>query len=251
MRDPKSLFLLLLSAFLYSCGSAPNAETPQLKAWVLMENISSEYEADLVENFIERTLSQEGIPQLSREYRPIELYGEQDTYMANPWRVLLEKKQGRLYVWKLDRNEVFSNANSWSSWTTVFSSYFQKSMEEAYEFAERTPNIDVKNEAILVTYISKHKEEKEAVYEAVGRAYVDYICDLADKIVTIKDWEYCDYATTKSCTGYYVTYEIEADFYVLVKYIEENEGTGFQVTRLYAGDSIIELEQAMEADLYY
>ena len=250
MKNSK-LLILLLSLFLCSCGLSPNADTPQLKAWVLMENI--DFERDLKNDFISHILAEENIAQLHSEYLPVELYGEQDTYMANPWRVLLEINKEEsyvLYVWNLDRTKTISN-NRWID--TIPYHYYNnpQTMEEAYNKAEEWISTKDKNEIILSSYVFLNKEEAEVVREAVGRAYVDYIYQYADESVSMKDWEICDYATTKSCTGYYVTYEIGDDFYVLLRYVEEDEDSGFQIKQLYAGDSIVELEQAMQSDMYY
>ena len=252
MKNYKRL-VLLLSLFLCSCGMEPNADTPQLKAWVMMNNIDDDVMYDLQNSFIRQILAEETISQLRSDYCPVKLYGEEGTYMANPWRVLLEREEslyyGNLYEWDLDRTKIFSFDNArWLSWTTVLSSYGSETMEEAYRLVELGQS---SNEEILYVYTFVNEEECKAVYEAVGRAYVDYIYADAEEYVSVKDWEFCDYATTQSCTGYYVTYEIDGYFYVLLRYVEEDEGTGFQIKQLYAGDSIVELEQEMQSDMYY
>ncbi len=252
------LLVLLLSLFLCSCGMEPNADTPQLKAWVMMNNIDNDVMYDLNNSFIRQILAEETISQLRSDYCPVKLYGEEGTYMANPWRVLLEweaSNYGNLYEWDLNRTKIFSFDNATLfSWTMVSSYYRPETMEDAYRLVERidyySSNQD-KNNVILYAYTFVNQEEGKAVYEAVGRAYVDYIYADAEEYVSMKDWEFCDYATTQSCTGYYVTYEIDGYFYVLLRYVEEDEGTGFQIKQLYAGDSIVELEQEMQSDMYY
>jgi hypothetical protein len=257
MKNHK-LLVLLLSLFLCSCGMEPNADTPQLKAWVMMNNIDSDVMDDLKNSFIRQILAEETIFQLRSDYCPVKLYGEEGTYMANPWRVLLEREASlhycNLYEWDLDRTKIFSFNAPWFSWTTILSTYRPKTMEDAYRLVEvelgQSSN-QGKNKEILYAYTFVNEEECKAVYEAVGRAYVDYIYADAEEYVSVKDWEFCDYATTQSCTGYYVTYEIDGYFYVLVRYVEEDEDTGFQIKQLYAGDSIVELEQEMQSDMYY
>ena len=76
-------------------------------------------------------------------------------------------------------------------------------------------------------------------------AFTGCSSELSNEYVTVKDWEYDDDSTTKSCTGYYITYEIGDGFYVLTSLIEEDNSTKFEIEILYSGDSMIDLEQTL------
>ena len=91
--------------------------------------------------------------------------------------------------------------------------------------------------------MSEPQNQKE--WHVVVNEWVDYIYEQADEHVIVKDWEYDEDSTTKSCTGYYITYEIGDGFYVLTSLIEEDNSTKFEIEILYSGDSMIDLEQTL------
>lgn len=94
-------------------------------------------------------------------------------------------------------------------------------------------------------YIQSNPEESATLRLATGNGYINYFINKANDYVTVKDWEYDDDSTTKSCTGYYITYEIGDGFYVLTSLIEEDNSTKFEIEILYSGDSMIDLEQTL------
>lgn len=261
MKNSK-LLILLLGIFFCSCGPTPNADTAQLKAWIMMENVSNNLKHQISQMFVDEILYDGTFEIFNADNRTLELLGEQDSYFVNPWRELLTLRSEDMcgyfgYGWKLNPKEIdleFYFYNSWLQSPLTNNTY--PTLEEIYEkssgwYSPSNPQrFDYINGALLNTYVKLNQDVAQEVYRAVGRAYIDFVREYAEEVVSVKDWDYCKHATTQSCTGYYVTYEIGEGFYVLVRYVEEDEGSGFQIQRLYAGESIIELEQAMEEDMY-
>ena len=88
--------------------------------------------------------------------------------------------------------------------------------------------------------------EHKAAMEEIITKYVNYIANRAEKLVKMMDWE-SDYgSTTKNCKGYFVTYSINKNYYVLTQIVEESKSDEFELKTLYRGTSIIDLDRKLE-----
>lgn len=228
MRKLK-LFLTVVAASLMfgSCGfDGPNlADKPQIKAWVLMENIS--YTDQIAEQFIS-SLLKEGSVELLDPNHPTAKVVIQDS--VNPYCGLFSE-EGSCIVdkWSLNRNNTI-----------------KRIADEDLGLRARWSDMDGE----CVDYFRTHKAESEQLLREVAAKWVDYIYDYADEEVKVLDWEYCLSTTTDSFSGYYVTYEIGEGYYVLVRLTEADNGDEFEVKRIYRGDSLLKLERAYkDADM--
>ncbi len=224
-----------------------------------MENVSGSLKGQISQMFVDKILHDGTFEIFNADNRTLELLGEQDSYFVNPWRELLTLRSDDLcwlYGWELNPKEINLKFYGWGWLQSPLTNNTYPTLEETYEkaldwYSPTNPKrFDYINGALLNTYVNLNQDVAQEVYRAVGRAYIDFVKEYAEEVVSVKDWDYCEHATTQSCTGYYVTYEIGDGFYVLVRYVEEDEGSGFQIQRLYAGESIIKLEQAMQEDMY-
>ena len=228
MRKLK-LFLTVVAASLMfgSCGfDGPNfADKPQIKAWVLMENIS--YTDQIAEQFISSLLKEGSVELLDPEH-PTAKIVVQDSF--NPYRGLFSE-EGSCIVdkWSLNRNNTI-----------------KRIADEDLGLRARWSDMDGE----CVDYFRTHKAESEQLLREVAAKWVDYVYDYADEEVKVLDWEYCLSTTTDSFSGYYVTYEIGEGYYVLVRLTEADNGDEFEVKRIYRGDSLLKLERAYkDADM--
>lgn len=258
MKHIKSILTLTVFAavisFTTSCGGPKYADTDQIKSWIMMESITKDVADGINDGFITK-LKQNSVAGINTE-ATIELLGAQDTYIVNPWVDLCENHMLKYFKpsrWEINRNDLIS----------MYSPYYcnrlgdnitrlneiandaLRHIEKHYETGEYDLDayLEIYNSAILDIYMSEPQNQKE--WHVVVNEWVDYIYEQADEYVTVKDWEYDDDSTTKSCTGYYITYEIGDGFYVLTSLIEEDNSTKFEIEILYSGDSMIDLEQTL------
>ena len=228
MRKLK-LFLTVVAASLMfgSCGfDGPDlADEPQIKAWVLMENIS--YTDKIAKRFVS-SLLKEGSVELFDPNHPTAQVVIQDS--VNPYCGLFSKRGSEIVnSWRLNRHETIKVITDES---LVYRAGWGVMDEEC------------------VDYFRTHEAESKQLLREVAVKWVDYVYDYANEEVKVLDWEYCFSTTTDSFSGYYVTYEIGEGYYVLVRLTEADNGDEFEVKRIYRGDSLLQLERAyMDAEM--
>ena len=264
MKYIKSILTLAIFAavisFTTSCGGPKYADTDQIKSWIMMESITKDVADGINEGFLSR-LKSNRIKGLDIEQTSIELLGPQDTYMTNPWIELFENHILKYFNpikwsrtrWYLNRNDIISRyVPYYCSWIGEEDGGLKNIMDDAliriaehYETGQWSLEayLERYNNAALDLYMKEKEHQQE--WNIVVNAWIDYVYERAQEYVTVKDWEYDDDSTTKSCTGYYVTYEIGDGFYVLTSLIEEDNSTKFEIEILYSGDSMIDLEQTL------
>ena len=258
MKYIKSILTLAIFAavisFPTSCGGPKYADTDQIKAWIMMESITKDVADGINDGFITK-LKQNSVDGINTE-ATIELLGVQDTYIVNPWVDLCENHMLKYFKpsrWEINRNDLVSMyspyyCNRLGDNITRLNEIANDAMrhiEKHYETGEYDLDayLEIYNSAILDIYMSEPQNQKE--WHVVVNEWVDYIYEQADEHVIVKDWEYDEDSTTKSETGYYITYEIGDGFYVLTSLIEEDNSTKFEIEILYSGDSMIDLEQTL------
>ncbi len=264
MKTYRVFIFVALYLLMCSCSSAPiaptHADTYQIKAWVLMENISEDYQSQLNKDFINKILEQPTIPALSDTNKTLKLVGKQDSYMVNPWRSMLtsylENCRDALYRWELDPNHIKRvGGYGWMFDYRTGDHFLPHTMEYAYEKAYREQKrgqvgyLKESNYDIIDIYVSQNKQIANEVHEYVCNEYINYIFNHANSVVTMKEWEIDLLSTTDSYRGYHITYEIGTGFYVLISYLELNSGNEFQVRQIYSGNSLIDLGRAKSGDL--
>ena len=228
MRKLK-LFLTVVAASLMfgSCGfDGPKlADEPQIKAWVLMENIS--YTDKIAEQFISSLLEEGSVELLDPEH-PTAKVVIQDSF--NPYRGLFSEEGSCIVdTWRLNRNKTIEAIT-----------------DESLVYRASWGGMDEE----CVDYFRTHEAESKQLLREVAVKWVDYVYNYANEEVKVLDWEYCLSTTTDSFSGYYVTYEIGEGYYVLVRLTEADNGDEFEVKRIYRGDSLLKLERAyMDAEM--
>ena len=88
--------------------------------------------------------------------------------------------------------------------------------------------------------------EERAEAEEIVRDHIfefrDFYVDLIDDAVKVLDWEEDPDTDTKLCKGYFITYEIDSDFYALVHLTEyKKDSDQCEVEIIYSGESLSEL----------
>lgn len=224
------LLAAALALLLVACGGPQHAESEQIKAYVLMRNIDSDYKESLAKRFLNKVMA-EGSIELLNPNHPTAKVVIQDA--INPYVSLCYKQANDVFGvwadWELNRNENIENIKdrdlvSIASWSDMDSE--------------------------CVDYFKSHKAEGEQLLGQLASKWVDYIYAYAAEEVKVKEWDVCLSQTTDTISAYYVTYEVGTGYYVLIRLIEVDGGNEFEVKRIYRGDSLIDLEQAwLDADL--
>lgn len=218
-----------LALLLVACGGPQHAEREQIKAYVLMRNIDSDYKESLAKRFLNKVMA-EGSIELLNPNHPTAKVVIQDA--INPYVSLCYEEAERVLFWldwELNRNENIENIKdrdlvSIASWSDM--------------------------DGECVDYFKSHKAEGKRLLNALAYKWVDYIYAYAAEEVKVKEWNPCLSQTTDTISAYYVTYEVGTGYYVLIRLIEVDGGNEFEVKRIYRGDSLIDLEQAwLDADL--
>lgn len=251
-----------------SCGGSKTADTSQVKAYVLMSSMdknSVEKGIDDYINTIERgKIKIKKLPDYTQEF-----FDEEGMPECNPVleyaRVFLRNSiAGSLYnkiSWELDECSAllsdFGNYpnQSYDSWEYNC----PRDLKEAKQELEKEIKWIVEGEVspsksyckklntlLINIYRMENPAEHKAAMEEIITKYVNYIANRAEKLVKIMDWE-SDYgSTTKNCKGYFVTYSINKNYYVLTQIVEESKSDEFELKTLYRGTSIIDLDRKLE-----
>ena len=224
------LLAAFAALFLVACGGPQHAERDQIKAWVLMENINSDYSESLADNFMAEVVAEESIELLNSEH-PTAKVVIQDGINPYVGLCLMEARHVlKPYHWELNRNKLI------------------KYIKECGDLVEIAKWSEMDGEC--VDYFKSHKDEGKQLLGQLASKWVDYIYAYAAEEVKVKEWNTCLSQTTDTISAYYVTYEIGTGYYVLIRLIEVDGGDEFEVKRIYRGDSLIDLEQAwLDADL--
>ena len=253
MKHIKSILTLAIFAavisFTTSCGGPKYADTDQIKAWIFYKSVDGEILTDTYNEYIDK-LKQNSIKGVTIPEASIELWGEQDTYYINPWiyrtMTSIPTTWGIPY-WELDQNKILTKYLE--EWDYIYGPDRFAPQDNYLDMILRGNKSDrtksIYNHMECDKYIQSNPEESATLRLATGNGYINYFINKANDYVTVKDWEYDDDSTTKSCTGYYITYEIGDGFYVLTSLIEEDNSTKFEIEILYSGDSMIDLEQTL------
>lgn len=219
-----------LALLLVACGGPQHAEREQIKAYVLMRNIDSDYKESLAKRFLNKVMA-EGSIELLNPNHPTAKVVIQDA--INPYVNLCYEQA----------DDVF---RVWANW--------ELNRNENIEIIKDRDLVDIASwsgmDSECVDYFKSHKAEGERLLNALAYKWVDYIYAYAAEEVKVKEWDVCLSQTTDTISAYYVTYEIGTGYYVLIRLIEVDGGNEFEVKRIYRGDSLIDLEQAwLDADL--
>ena len=182
MKNSK-LLILLLGIFFCSCGPTPNADTAQLKAWIMRENVSYNLKHQISQMFVDEILDDGTFEIFNADNRTLELLGEQDSYFVNPWRELLTLRSEDMcgcYGWKLNPKEI--NLEFYFQWLqSTLKNNTYPTLEEIYEkssglYSPSNPQrFDYINGALLNTYVKLNQDVAQEVYRAVGRAYIGFV----------------------------------------------------------------------------
>lgn len=256
MKHIKSILTIALFAFvislLSSCGGPKYADTDQIKSWIFYESVADNILIDISKEYIDK-LKDNAITGVNIPDASIEICGLKDTYNINPWifstakSIPVSVELWGVYlhlIWNTNQDEILNLYLD--NWDSTYGNYTRYSSGKQYLYlffgSDCSNSIEFEE---INKYIQSKPEENARLRLATGKGFINYFNTKANEYVTVKDWEYDNDATTKSCTGYYVTYEIGEGFYVLANLIEEDSSTKFQIEILYSGDSMIELEQTL------
>ncbi len=250
MKHIKSILTLVVFTTVISlttsCGGPKYADTDQIKSWIFYKSVDGEILIDIYNEYIDK-LKHNSIKGVTIPEASIELWGDQDTYYINPWIYRTTTSLTSIPRWALNQNKLLTAYLE--EWDYIYGLDRFAPQDDYLNMILRGKKSDrtksIYNHMECDKYIQSHPEESAVLRLATGNGYINYFNNKAGEYVTVKDWEYDEDATTKSCTGYYVTYEIGDGFYVLTSLIEEDNSTKFEIEILYSGDSMIDLEQTL------
>lgn len=247
-----------------SCGGSKYADTKQIKSYVLMTSVEVDLSRSYTDDFFtdiylgkiklkklpdvtETFLDEEGHPDVNPvlEYARVFIknntvsgWGTAADWEPNMYNELCTEYMNSPYTCCDQLYDVY--INDLENAKNMLSSLDEEFSRSGY------CDISMHNTLMINIYRLEHPVEHRIAVEEIFEKYVDYIGKKADKTVKVKDTEVDKSSTTKNCNGYFVTYKIGDDFYVLVNLTEEKETGKFEIKTLYRGSSMIELDRALE-----
>lgn len=244
-----------------SCGSKPG-NNEQVKAYVLMKNIDSDYKHSLMEDFY-NLIVQNKVKKVVLSPDKVNLIYGNDDGDCNPWLEYCREMFVEWYLdWGLDRYETEQNiCDIWQrictgGWDAEHINTLKNRIENdhnrraeyAADFNDQMVdemNNDI-NECTLALFALENSTDMKATGLLIANAYVDYIYKTAKEKVKIYDYEYSKDDSTKSVDSYYIIYTVDDDFYVLVRYSEEKKSSRFMIETLSRGKELIEIERKLK-----
>lgn len=249
-----------------SCGGSKYADTKQIKSYVLMTSVEVDLSRSYTDDFFtdiylgkiklkklpdvtETFLEEEGHPDVNPvlEYARLFIkintssnYGAKADWEPNMYDELCAKYSKEPYIYYGGYHYLYKYLQDLGKAKETLSSLDEEQLESGY--CDR----NLHNTLMINIYKMEHPMEHKIAIEEIFKKYIDYIGKKADKTVKVKDCEVDKSSTTKNCNGYFVTYKIGDDFYVLVNLTEEKETDKFEIKTLYRGSSMIELDRTLE-----
>lgn len=94
--------------------------------------------------------------------------------------------------------------------------------------------------------LATQSERSELVKRALMDCFLDYCAEYAEDQVKVLNWDYERKSQGDSYTGYLVTYEIGAGYYVLAHLIEYDDSNRYRAEVIYRGESFTDLLDYIE-----